>query len=562
MREPLRLSRRSAVVGWWLSCVLGGVLLATGFGRAYPLLPERWSVMRADAEVLGVEALRVLGGVADQPKLVSRLEVDSALEMRLLREGVDRLGAPGTGRRRDRLARRVLSWSVTLLPEGGVSGDWTHRARISLTGDIWTLERRLAESGGGGIFPGEARLEASKFLSDQGFSLNSFDVPVVLRQELPERTDLLLRYRRLDPFWGERSPYGVEVVFSGGTLLGYRAWREDPDEAEDLASLRTARILSLLERSLILLALPVLALVTWLQSRRKQNLGSAPLIVPMVLAAGVFVASTAAAAAALDWDLAPRSAETVRWIWLIVVAGGLMPLLGVVGSWSWRLRASPVSRWGHYQRALDDLLQIHWSKPRVGEAALRGTGAGLLMAGLGIWALALLDTSPAPLLSTFWWTPWWRQAAWPGLSAGMVISADIVCRSLFVGVFLVPRLVDGMGRLVGSTVAAIVTGIVLGLPIEFLSLRQSFPAVVLFGALIVALNLRYGFATGLLAAVVTHGILWAQPLVHAPDPRLQIQGWVTIVWILAPAIWSVHQVGRRKNLLAALSVTPGASKGS
>ena len=189
MREPLSLSRRSAVVGWWLSCVVGALLLATRFVPAYPLLPDAWTTMRADAEILGVESLRELGGVSDQPRFVTRLEVDGVLESRLLREGLGDLDGRGSGARSDRLARRILSWSVTVLSDDAAAGDWTHRSRLSLTGQVWELERRIGDVSGGEIFPGEARLEASQFLNDQGFRLSSFEIPVVMRQVLADRTD-------------------------------------------------------------------------------------------------------------------------------------------------------------------------------------------------------------------------------------------------------------------------------------------------------------------------------------------------------------------------------------
>ncbi|HEV7784974.1 MAG TPA: hypothetical protein VGQ28_06525, partial [Thermoanaerobaculia bacterium] len=67
---------------WLLAGVAGLVLLVWAYPRAFPFLPERWSVSREQATGIALERFRDLGEPVKNGYVVARLQRDYVMERR------------------------------------------------------------------------------------------------------------------------------------------------------------------------------------------------------------------------------------------------------------------------------------------------------------------------------------------------------------------------------------------------------------------------------------------------------------------------------------------------
>src|SRR5262245_24774397 len=115
MRSP------RAVAAWLAAGVLGALLFAWAYPRAFPFPLRGWEVTRPEAVRIALERARDLGEPVADPYVVAMLSGDSLLERRL------QLALPRAGRaalERSGLLDELYGWQVTIYPPGAQRDDF------------------------------------------------------------------------------------------------------------------------------------------------------------------------------------------------------------------------------------------------------------------------------------------------------------------------------------------------------------------------------------------------------------------------------------------------------
>ncbi|MEJ2085472.1 MAG: hypothetical protein P8Y44_07310, partial [Acidobacteriota bacterium] len=212
--------------------MLAAITLAWAFPRAYPLFPRHWDVSANDAQILGLERLRTLAPLPENPYVVTVQAQAQALEFRL-QSLLDELDLEEL--LSSHLVKNLRTWEVVAWAPGARPQEWSHRARITPAGEVTELMLRVPpDQEEREIGFDTARSRAEVFLTEQGISLDQFEVPEIRTRQLQARTDLFLRYRHKEAILGPDYPYGLEVSFAGDRLAGYTRYFDDPE----LASIR------------------------------------------------------------------------------------------------------------------------------------------------------------------------------------------------------------------------------------------------------------------------------------------------------------------------------------
>jgi len=558
MDRQSTLERPPHILGWVLLGLVGAALLRSGFPVLFPLYPPEWSTAHHEAEAIAFERLRDLGGEPREDSSGTRLEVDGVLERRLLNAletappdvRLEILGSE--------LSDRVLRWTIKTFDPTSAGDQWDHRAVVSASGRVWALERRVplgdGEGGAGQIFPGEARLEARQFLEEQGFDLAEYADPVVLRRTWPSRVDLSLRYEKRDPLWQGDLSHGLEVRYVGGTLQGFSSWVEDRHAGGIERSLGVWQSAFVVRRMLFLPAL--IAVVAFGRRRRKSSGDGAPgdgapgdsaagawrVFVLIVLAGGFVVANTLHGATE-GWLVGEWSRRQIALGWAAVMCLIFVPAFGLLGTSSWFSVGRYGSEWSSRLDSMRDLLELRWSDAGVGSSCLRGSAAGLFLAGALVTLIRGLDSLGASTQLGFVFGPWWMHGRWPGLTLSAFTVASSVSLLLFALLFVLPRAVAGLGSWVGGTVVAILLGALVGSPLAVMPTAFSFPLWALSGALWVTLFLRYDLLSAAVAAVVSTVSVASLTFLHAQDSTLQAQGWFALALALLPLVVSARYIG-------------------
>ena len=480
------------------------------------------------------------------------LETDPVLERRLqiALEGITSASEPLFRS----LSARVVYWSVNTYLPGADSRDWSSRAAVTGQGEVFSLERRPgpAEQSTGEIFPGEARLEATQFLEEQGLRLSAYGEPVVLRRSRtrPFRDEMTVRYEALQTLGDGGFASGLDVRFVGADLVGFRAWVRDP--MGDYLS-RTVRPWQLLSILRLLAPFPLLAVVMVFSgptlelpagARRAGWWGAVA-----ILLGGAFSVLTARKGASHGWVIGQLDHVATGWVWAALLLLLYLPALALVCRWSIRAgwQGSAAAMQADVAH-LEPLTSGRWKSPELAAGCLRGTAAGLALCGgmLGVVRLASerLDvwTQVSVLLG-----PWWHQSIWPGVS--LALAQAVLCLSylVFAWVFLLPRLSATLGRPVGATLVCLLLAVVLGPPLELLPLGFTFPLWLLGLLVPTLLYLKYGLVTATLCTVVSRVVLGALPLVQAQDSTLQAQGWLAISIVALPLVLTIASVMPRSG---------------
>jgi hypothetical protein len=180
-------SARSLIL-WLLAGVAGLVLLIWAYPRAFPFLPQRWTISRQEAVDIALERFRDLGEPVKDPYIVARMDQDPALERRL-QLAADRRGLSAL--RSSDLPSQVMQWEVWVYPSGARYNEWTYLAEIAPSGKISMLRLRLDPlAKGSPIAQPEARRRADEFLARQGVDLARYDPPEIRSQQLAGRTPI------------------------------------------------------------------------------------------------------------------------------------------------------------------------------------------------------------------------------------------------------------------------------------------------------------------------------------------------------------------------------------
>jgi hypothetical protein len=539
MRNPRSLAL------WLLAGVAGLVLLAWAFPRAFPFAPRQWTESRSEAVDLALERFRDLGPPVKSPYVVARLGRDFSLERRL-QLAVDRHGwAPVRG---SRLPKQILTWEVYVYPKDSPRFEWTYRAEVSLAGELVYLRRQLdPEEKIPAISPQEARARAAAFLKREGFDLAGYDGPELRSQQLAGRTDLTVRYSdRRNPLLGGAT-HGVQVFFAGNQLAGFGYWLDDPGEKALTASLQSLNLLTVLRVVWVCLLAALLAF-PFLKRYHEGEIGvrRGVQIFALVVIAGVVSVLLSSRLDSEGSGFGSASRQQNTWLVVLFEMVFMMVPAGVLAFFAWSVGESICrERWGHKLAAFDALFQGDLANETVARSAFRGWMAGLAGAGgltalllalrpLGVWGLsaAIVETG----------------TRWPGLE--ILVSSLAVAFPFLLAVilWLLPVAARHLGRWGGSLATVLVGTVVIPPLLMAAPLSWTTAFSLLTSVLLVALFLGTDLLTVLLAALVTHVLLTAWPLLTAADASLKIQGWIAVGALAAPLLASLRYLGSGKEL--------------
>ncbi len=526
----------------WTVLGLAAVMLVVwAFPRALPLLPGPWEVSEAEAEAIALEAFRDLGDRVEQPYVVVRLTSRSQLERRLQMSSRDVDPAALVA---SRLAPAQLVWDVLVFAPAVPAEAWTYRALISLGGEVLMLRRNPAAGGpfGEALDAATARQRAAQLLALRGFDLASFDGAGELYDEPGARRAQRLELVYREAVLGPRFPYGVEVYFDGGEVLGYGTWYEEAERAEIRKVFRHRRIFSLVLLVLPYLLVPVVA-VPFFRLYHDGQLGvrRGVEIFFVVLTAGLVYVFLTRHAVSEGMDLGFVTRRQTTWLVFGFRLFFLHLGMAVLALTAWSVgelfcrRTTPAKL-----AAVDALLSGEWGNATVARSALRGTAGALVMAGT-LLALSVLGQGAGVWVAS---GELYGAAAGHGLGWLVNLSqhvAEAVPLYLF-AVFVVPCWArERLGRPAALALAYLS---VVALAPRVISLPLQWGWVLWAVVAVVPVLL---FATGDVLSAVLAGFLasvalQALPAVFASDPMIQINGYAALALAASPLVLSLRHL--------------------
>jgi|CXWL01.1.fsa_nt_gi hypothetical protein len=533
-RRAIVAPGRRSLVLWVAAGLLGFLAMTWAFPRAYPLFPQHWELSRSEASAIALERFRDLGDPVASPYVVSRLVGDTALEVWLQKAA---LAGDATAVANSLLARDLFEWEVTVYPPGAFKNDWAYQARIGLDGEVRTLGRRVPPTEKrDGISDVAAIEQARKFLAAQGFDLTAYEEPTVRGHDQVARRDLDVRFRSREHLLGAEFPYGVEVNFAGPEPVGFGTWYEDPrvDEAKRLLQ---PAILINQSKILILFVLLIFVAVFFVRRYHEGEVGVARgaqifLFVLAVSIVGLILVATPAVQES-NFGVFTRVQQT--WVWAAQILMLFFVPMGLVAALSWSVgEAFCRERWGRKLAAFDALLHGKLDNATVSASALRGTMAGLAVAGVMLLALYGLRQLGvwAPVTQAF--GPWWDSSGLPGVALVLMTFSFGLYGELFGRLFLVPLLVRRFGVGVGATVATVVCALLFWPQAMSVPLLPSWLLWAALCGFYIFLFLRYDLLTTILASIVSQVAVQAWVLLIAADYSLQVQGALALTVVLVP----------------------------
>ncbi|HYG64694.1 MAG TPA: PP2C family protein-serine/threonine phosphatase [Thermoanaerobaculia bacterium] len=534
----MRQSRN--VLLWVLAAAAGLPLFMWAYPRAFPFTPGSWSITRYEAGGIALERLRDLGDPVEDPYVVTSLATNPFFERRLqlaLREGVRREQVQATG-----FPDLVAYWQVAVYSADALRDDWTYLAEVALDGEVKSLRLRLdPRAPGAPISEVEARNRADAFLASQGIDLSLYGEPQLRSTQLTARTDLAVRYPDRRGGLGKDVSFGVEVLFAGDRLAGFRPWMDDPQAREIQRALRPLQV----TRYAWVMGVIVLVLVLALPFLRRYHAGEigvrrAVQIFVLVGGGGLLTMLLVARASSQDLGLGVVSRAQTTWLYaLFGLMFNVIPV-ALLGFFTWAVGESICrERWGRKLAAFDALFQRQWRNSTVARSSLAGWSAGLLMSGLLAALLVLLQR----------WDVWpliagtvGLQSGWPGLE----LLADSVCESLpffmLVTICILPWAARWLGRVLGVVAAVLVGALVIFPPTLPLPLGPGVPVLLFVPAAVVAVFLIVDLLAALTAGAVMTALFAGYYLLTADDPALQVQGALALAALSAPLLASLRHL--------------------
>lgn len=534
------------LLGWLAVGVLGLLLYAWAYPRAFPFLPRQWEVTRPEAVRIALERARDLGDPVEDPYVVAQMSADPLSERRLERalpeagrEALERTGLPD----------EIYAWDVLVYPRGAQRDDWRYLVRVSLDGEVRAMMLHLDEEAPAApISHEQARVRADAFLAEQGFSLAAYEEPRLRSRQLDARTDLAVRYkdRRPLPMPGAR---GVQVHFAGDRLAGFSPWFDDPEERPLQELLQQGSFAGVGNVMLVCVTAGLLAL-PFLKRYHEGVIGvrRGVQIFVLVFAAGVLhtLVTMRGASQTLGFGFASREQITLIW-GLVIVLFFIIPS-ALLAFFSWSVGESVCrERWGGKLAAFDALFQREWANATVARSSLSGVAAGLLLAG--------------GLAASF--IPLQRAGAWPfgsyvlaGLGSRLP-GVELVASFFFTGMpyllavtlCIAAAAVRRLGSVAGVLAALVPATLLLLSPLLPVPLQWGVLAGLLNAGAVIVLFLATDLLTVLLAGFVSQALLAGYPLLAAADPELQAQGWLALAVAVAPLLASVRHLGSGREFV-------------
>jgi len=531
---------------WLLAGAAGLALMVWAYPRAFPFLPQHWSVARAEAVAVALERFRDLGEPVKDPYVVVLVDRDFLLERRL-QNVYDHRSAESL--RQSGLLAQVVSWRVRVYPRGGQRDEWAYTAQISFSGEILALRRRFdPQAPGAPISAGDARARADAFLSQQGIDLSHYGQPEIRSQQLAKRTDLAVRYPdRRNPL-AAGSTHGIQVFFAGDQMAGFGPWLDDPHEKELTRSVQSFGLLGI-TRVVWILLLAVLLAFPFLKRYHEGEIGvrRGAQIFLLVGDAGALLMLLLSRVSSEDsgFGLATRGQNT----WLVVLFEMVYFILpaATLAFFAWSVGESICrERWGHKLASFDALFKGDLMNETVALSAFQGWMAGIATAG-GVAALLLAIRAAGGW--AFSCLVFDVNSRWPGVELVLNALAILLPLYLTVVLSLLPSAARRLGVWAGSLAAVLVAAVVMPPLALVMPLGWTIAVALLVAAVLVGLFLATDLLTVLLAGFVTQVLFTAYPLLTAADASLQVQGWIALGLLAVPLVASLRFLGSGKEFV-------------
>jgi len=529
-----------AALGWIALLIVAAVALVEAFPRAFPLLLPNWSVTRAEAEAIARAQVGVLGEIPADAYVVSKLDGDPFLEFRVLLAQDPELNGKIA---RTWLGQSIVAWEVTIYAPDKRTNEWSYQARIAPNGEVLDLRLRLPrDAEAPAIAPDEARTRAAEFLAQRGVDLKQFEDPEIKTQDQLARTDTTVQFREREQLLGDRLKYGVKVEFAGDRLAGYSRWYEDPQRDQIDALLQPFTLVANFRFFTIFLLLPVIG-VFFVRKYHEGVVGvdRALRVFLVALGAGVVMMPMAARAATQGWSFGPLSREQTTLIWLFQMLAIYFVPQALISALSWSVGESLCrERWGRKLAAFDALFRRDWQNRTVALSSLRGLALGLALAAMLLLPVFFVPESLGRPAASIHLGPWWESTAAPGVSLVLFLLAFTLFTELFGRLFLVPFLVQRLGRIGGGVLATVIAGFLFWGPLAMVPMSASFPVSLIFAGFLVFAFLRWDFLTSTIASFTAQAAISAMPFVLATSHDLQIQGGFAFFAAALPCVVSLR----------------------
>jgi hypothetical protein len=538
---------RTTDFAWIALAIVAAVICVWTFSDAFPFYPREWTVSSDDAEAIALEHMRDLGELPSPPYIVTRVDARTVLEARLQElareQGVDEL-------RSSPLGRHLMAWEVIVYDRDGRSVDWVYRARISPQGELSELRALVApEEARDPIDSDEARRRADRFLVDQGVDLSLLGEPELRSRELAARTDLALRYPDLSLPRSDELEHGVEVTFAGDQLTGFGRFYEDP---HTVAYQSTMRSLTLLQQAWVFLPILLLPLVA-VPFVRRYHAGEIGVkrgmqIFLALIACGLVTMLFTARAVGAGLSIPVLSRPQVTWVVMFQLLVLFFTPMGLLSFLSWSVgEAACRERAPRRLAAFDALFKGDWKNETFARAALRGTAAGLALLAANLLLIIALRPVGVWASTSLTFESWWQGSSWFSVPLLGLTIAVVAYSGLFGRLFVTSALEGFAGKWLAGIVAS-VFGALLFIPLGVVFPVSWSPLFWLVASgLFVALFLRYGILTSILAHLTAATVTVAAPALAADHPGLQLQAVIALLVAGAPLIGSFRYLwsGRR-----------------
>ena len=527
---------------WLTAALIGTGVIAWLYPRVNPLFDIALEVDRATAKATALEQLAQLEEPIEDAYVVGVFQPDPALERRL--QHLSRTG--GQQPVRDSALREdTLAWVFNVYDGDARPGEWSQRAEISLSGDVMALQLRIPEEEGGEApSEGEARERAAAFLTQQGLDhLPLEDEPTIRRKQTGERLDLAVRYRFRGPLVDE-VPHGIEVLFAGDRLAGFRRWYDDPDREDVIAELSQ---LSLAGTGIMLLGFVMVAVLTvpFLKRYHDGQLGVRRGVQIFLICLGACLFGMLLVGPGMtensNWGSVSRKQNTLIMGAVMALFGFVVPATSVAMAWplgEWWSRG----RWPQKLASFDALMRGHWQNAAVAHASARGVGLGvatvaaclllfLLLRPLGAWPISVLTVH------------FMTSSPMPGLAILLLVVCGSIPALLF-GYFLLPSWAEVRFGKVGPLIAVPVSLLFTTATLWNVVPMWAALSMWFLSALIFYAAFRFGDVLSMLIAGILVGLLpQVLPMLTAPSAWFQINGWFAVVATLLPLLVSVRFLG-------------------
>lgn len=549
MAPPPQPLQARTLLAWLAGLLLAALVLVWAFPRAFPLLPQEWTLNRAEAQDKALALLGDLGEIPEDSLVVVRLATDQLLEARLTAAAAGKGGQAPAGEvsKPDPLAAGVLAWQVTVYPPKALSRGWSHRALLTPQGKMMELRVNPQAAVPGG-FPGlgSPQATARAFLEGLGLDVSHFSIPEARSRDLPAGADLGLRYTARNPRFNGQSgsrvgtAAGLDVSFAGPRLLGFTTWYESSSSDADLqAQMQPGAVYHNLRAFAVLFFLPIVG-VAFVRRYHAGELRIATglRMFGVCLGAGLVGLLLVSGGLFEGVDLQIFSRVQMNWVMGAQLFVFLLFPIAVVSFLAWSVGESYCQqRWPQKLAAFEALIRGQWKNSTVATSALRGLVAGaVLLAGL-FAGQALLRPLGA-------WAPmermldWSIHAPWPGLAHLALGLSSSLCKEPVLLLFCLAGLSMWTSRrwaivatcAIGSV--AFLSGLFV-LPVSWglvLNLAST--------AALIGLFLRYDLLTAMIASFLVSVGPAALAMVFTADPWLQLQGTIPLAAAALPLVVS------------------------